>query len=91
MVHYCAQHSACHVLEINVDAIWASVGKLVFEVVGTMVEAGIEAEFVCHEPAFFSTTGNADRTTPFDLCNLADDTAYSARRCGDHQSLARFG
>ncbi|MNE50996.1 hypothetical protein D3C80_1455970 [compost metagenome] len=56
-----------------------------------VVDAGVEAEFLRHVPAFVGATGEANCPRTAHLGELADRAAYRPAGRTHHDSLARLG
>ncbi len=57
-----AGNIAAHVLEIDVDAVWASAGKFFSKVTRFVINAIVEAKLLFHVATFVWASGDADRT-----------------------------
>src|SRR5262249_42173884 len=61
------------VVKVDVYAVRAGSLQPLADVLGLVIDRGVEAQFV-HDPfAFLVASGNADDATAFDLADLADD------------------
>src|SRR5208282_6117495 len=60
------------ILEVNVDAVWRRSRQLGWKIGCTVIDRGVEAQFLLRESAFFRAAGNADCPRAGELGELAD-------------------
>src|ERR1019366_10767086 len=73
------EYRAADILEIDVDALRTGCSKTGGEIGCPVVDAGIEAEFLVHIPAFVWSARNANGAGPLDPSDLAHRS--SGRAC----------
>ena len=84
-------HLAAHVLEVHVDAVGARRPELLIQIAGPVVHAGVETQFLGHEPALLRPAGHPHHPAAHDLADLARHRAGGPGGRRHHQGLARAG
>src|SRR5690606_29607859 len=82
---------AADVLEVAVDAVGRRRLQVVVQAPGLVVDAGVEAILLGHDPAFLRAARDAHHPAALALRELADHRAHRAGSGRDDDGLARLG
>src|SRR5205085_2851854 len=82
------EYLAADVVEVHVDPLRTPIAKRRGDVLGLVVDGGVEAQVLDYVAALVRAAGDPHRASPLELCDLADHAADGARGAGDDHGLA---